>query len=253
MAKDKTMEKGQKRMIHTKIWLNESFSTMHPLSRLLYIGLVILADDDGRLKGNTTLLKSQIFPFDAKMKIETFKVLLKEVIKSKLVELYRVNGEYFLCHPNWKRYQYIRADLYKPSIFPENPLQTRDDAVTKKGTKEKKGKEREEKRSIDYLSKIPEEDKKLIFERFEITEKQLLSKAEDLKLYCEQKDRMYKDYKAFLFLALKKDFGPKKPKAIPRKPEEPKKEEPPAPGRPIPKDIKEGIGAIINKIKQDSK
>ena len=211
MAKDKKLEKGQKRMLHIKIWQNESFATMHPLSRLLYIGLVILADDDGKLKGNSTLLKSQIFPFDAKMKLDTFKILLKEVIKSKLVDLYRVNGEYFMSHPNWNRYQYIRPDLYKPSILPNNPLRNCNETDTQTGTKKRKEKIREED-GISYLSNLPKEDLKEFYDRFDCSEIAIKDKAESLKLWCESNGKQKKNYKAFLLVALKKDFPERKEK-----------------------------------------
>jgi hypothetical protein len=153
MSKDTTMEKGQKRMLHIKIWQNEGFATMSAEARLIYIGLIILADDDGKLKGNSTLLRSQIFPFDEKMSLEKFKFLLKEVKKSKLIDIYCVNNEYFICHPNWNRYQYIRKDLYKPSIYPDNPLQSRNVSVTETLPKKRKEKERKEKISKTKVSK----------------------------------------------------------------------------------------------------
>lgn len=60
--------------------------------------------------------------------------------------------------------------------------------------------------SIKYLSNIPKEDVKIFTDRFEATEKQIMGKAEDLKLYCESKGRIYKNYKSFLLNALRKDF-----------------------------------------------
>lgn len=47
--------------------------------------------------------------------------------------------------------------------------------------------------------------------RFIATEKQIKSKAEDLKLYCERKGRKYMNYKAFLLNALKNDFKERDP------------------------------------------
>lgn len=217
MAKiDNKMEKGQKRMIHIKIWQNESFATMNPLARLLYIGLVVLADDDGRLKGNSTLLKSQIFPFDAEMTLDDFKKLLKEVLKSKLIEIYRINGEYFMSHPNWKRYQYIRADLYKPSIFPENPLQICNEDVTEKGTKKRKEKKRKdnEENTISYFSNIPENDMQEFLNRFAVGKSKVLSKAEDFLLYCKSKAKWYDDPKSAFLNAMKKDFPKREIKTV---------------------------------------
>lgn len=65
--------------------------------------------------------------------------------------------------------------------------------------------------SIKYLENIPEEDMKTFTDRFDATPGKVRSKAEDLKLYCIRKGKMYKDYHAFLLNALKKDFRERVP------------------------------------------
>ena len=42
--------------------------------------------------------------------------------------------------------------------------------------------------------------------RFDCSRPAIKDKAESLKLYCESKGKRYKNYKAFLLTALKKDF-----------------------------------------------
>ena len=61
---------------------------------------------------------------------------------------------------------------------------------------------------IYYLSQLPEEDIQEFIKRFEINEKALKSKAEDLKLYVEGRGRQtyYKNFKSVLLNALKRDF-----------------------------------------------
>lgn len=60
--------------------------------------------------------------------------------------------------------------------------------------------------TINYLSDIPLEDMKEFTDRFDAGSKQIKNKAESLMLYCQSKGRSYKNYKAFLLNALKKDF-----------------------------------------------
>lgn len=67
-------------------------------------------------------------------------------------------------------------------------------------------------RKVKYLSDIPEEDIKEFTAKYLVTEKQLKSKAEDLLNYCQSKGKQYKDYKAFLRNAVKKDFGEREEK-----------------------------------------
>lgn len=59
---------------------------------------------------------------------------------------------------------------------------------------------------ITYLKKIPDEDLKEFTKRFVATEKQIKSKAEELMLYCQSKGKIYRNYKAFLLKALKRDY-----------------------------------------------
>ena len=53
-----------RRMIRTSLWQNEQFAKLSDKAKLLYIGTITIADDDGRLKGNSLILKGQIFPLD---------------------------------------------------------------------------------------------------------------------------------------------------------------------------------------------
>lgn len=64
-------------------------------------------------------------------------------------------------------------------------------------------------KTIKYLKQIPSEDLEEFKSRFITTDKEIISKAEDLYLYCERKGRTYKNYKAFLLNALKRDLKEK--------------------------------------------
>lgn len=61
-------------------------------------------------------------------------------------------------------------------------------------------------RSLSYLVNIPEEDL-IAFKEKGYDKSWVVSKGEDLYLYCESKGKKYKNYKAFLFNTLKKDYG----------------------------------------------
>jgi hypothetical protein len=60
--------------------------------------------------------------------------------------------------------------------------------------------------SIKYLSDIPSGDMMALVTRFDITPAKVRSVAEDLVLYCERKGKKYKDYRAFLLNAVKRDY-----------------------------------------------
>lgn len=60
--------------------------------------------------------------------------------------------------------------------------------------------------TIGYLDAVPEKDIKEFLGRFIVSEKQVKSLAEDLRLYCQRKGKKYKNYRAFLLNGLKRDF-----------------------------------------------
>ena len=200
-------------MVYTNLWQNVEFSKLSKEARLLYIGTITLADDDGRLKGNSVLLRSQVFPLDEGITSQHVRTWLNEIVKIGLVTFYQSNGEYFIQHPKWEKYQTIRADRKKDSDLPP-PLGNQ--AGDKRRHKLKEVKIREEKgevalkRSPRYLKEIPEEDLNEFHERFDCSKSAIKSKGEDLALWCESKGKAKRDYRAFLLVALKKDFPPRR-------------------------------------------
>ena len=61
---------ARKRMIDPQIWVIEDFSKLSFLSRLIWIGLISNADDEGRGKANISYLKSQLFPSDEDLSLK---------------------------------------------------------------------------------------------------------------------------------------------------------------------------------------
>lgn len=105
-------------MIHTSLWQNEQFAKLSDKAKLLYIGTITIADDDGRLKGNSLILKGQIFPLDEAVTSDQVRKYINECVKVKLINYYEVNGQYFLEHPNWQKFQTLRSDRKKDSEIP---------------------------------------------------------------------------------------------------------------------------------------
>lgn len=123
------MGKTVKRMIHSSIWESDQFVSLNARQRLTYIGLISIADDEGRLRGNPALLKSKIYPMDDGITSGTIESDLQAVEGAGLIIRYSVNGAVFIQHPNWEEYQNIRNDLFKPSKWPA--ADERNETVTK--------------------------------------------------------------------------------------------------------------------------
>ena len=113
-------------MLHLKLWTSEQFGKLSDKAKLLYVGLITLADDDGRLKGNPAYLRGQIFPYDEKLSVTDVLQLRNEIVLNGLITVYSIDGFEYIEHPKWKDYQVIRKDLYKESQLP-----SRNKSVTK--------------------------------------------------------------------------------------------------------------------------
>lgn len=61
------------------------------------------------------------------------------------------------------------------------------------------------KASISFLEKVPQEVLTAFSEEYSISLKGIQSKATDLLLWCQSKSKVYRDYKAFLENAIRKD------------------------------------------------
>jgi len=64
--------------------------------------------------------------------------------------------------------------------------------------------------TLSYLEDIPIEDIRDFIKIFNISERQLKEKAEELADYCRAKGKKYKDYRAFLRNAVRKEYGKRK-------------------------------------------
>ncbi len=112
------MANSQRRMVYSKIWTSEQFGKLSDKAKLLFIGTITLADDDGRLRGNPAYLRGQVFPYDEELNVAEVLQFRNEIEKSGLFSIYSINNLEYIQHPKWTEYQIIRKDLYKESSLP---------------------------------------------------------------------------------------------------------------------------------------
>jgi len=114
-----------RRLVTSEIWRNEKFGQLDDLGRLLFIGMITNADDDGRLKGSAIYLKATIFPYDNK-DINEIRSCINKCHKQGLIYLYSINGSEYIQLMGWQEHQSIRKDRYQPSRIPlpDNHLTT---------------------------------------------------------------------------------------------------------------------------------
>lgn len=109
------------RLIHKALYTNAQLGELDINIRYFYKALIVHSDDEGRLRANTKHLKALIFPFDEGLRTDTLSEWLEKLQASGLVCLYAVGEKEYLYHPNWKNWQTIRADRFKPSDCPCPP------------------------------------------------------------------------------------------------------------------------------------
>jgi len=108
----------RKRMLSPEMWDDKDFNKLSYLARLLFIGLITVADDEGRLPANCQFLKNNIFGYD-KISIKKVEKLCQELTKSmKNVRFYTIKGEKFCQLLAWERHQYLRKDRMRTSNIP---------------------------------------------------------------------------------------------------------------------------------------
>lgn len=106
---------ARKRMVDPDIWTDAGFMEMSFGARLLFLGMISRADDEGRGNGSAKSLKAAIFPSDdvTTGRLDSFK---KEVELHTRTKFYEINGQTYYQLDKWLSYQQIQHP--KPSAIP---------------------------------------------------------------------------------------------------------------------------------------
>jgi hypothetical protein len=106
-------------MIDPDFWNDGRVKRLSPTERLLFIGMVSHADDEGRLLADPAFLRSKIFPYDD-FTLEDIKSMRDHILKTNPnLQLYQNAGEDYLYFRKWPRYQ--KPSHPQPSKLPQPP------------------------------------------------------------------------------------------------------------------------------------
>ena len=141
-------------MVHTSMWASGQVSKLSRDARLLYVGMITLGDDDGRLKGSPALIRSQLYPYDEDVKVADVERWIKEIEAQKLVVGYCIGDECFFYHPKWEDYQHIREDRRRESNIPAPTFDFADVATKRQPKGNQTGDKTPLKLSKDNISKV---------------------------------------------------------------------------------------------------
>lgn len=97
-------------------WGSRTVAKLSRDARLLTLGLISFADDDGRFLGSMAAVNGFVFPNDELPHAKVRK-WLTEVAAVGLVHEYESDGVRYGCFPTWHEHQVINR--YTPSQLPE--------------------------------------------------------------------------------------------------------------------------------------
>ena len=202
-------------MVSKQIIDSDAFLDMSPTSQLLYFHLIMRADDEGFV-GNPKKIMREIG-----IQADDFKIL---IAKRFLIAF--ESGVVVIKH--WLIHNTIRMDRFNETSYQDekNMLDVKQNkAYTEMATtgiptgnqmepqvklsKVKLIKDSTE--SLSFLDKIDDETIREMTTRFRCDDAEVKTKAHALADYCRAKGKKYKDYRAMLGNALRKDFGERPP------------------------------------------
>ncbi|MBA7560204.1 hypothetical protein ES708_01826 [subsurface metagenome] len=106
-------------MIDPDFWNDGRVKKLSPIERLLFVGMISYADDEGRLLADPAFLRSKIFPYDD-FNLEQIISMRDHVLETNPnLQLYQNSGEEYLCFRKWARYQ--KPSHPQPSRLPKPP------------------------------------------------------------------------------------------------------------------------------------
>ena len=118
---------ARKRVIDPDIFFGETFTALNVSERLLYLGLWLNADDEGRMKASTVEIKHKIFPADDISPAQMRK-WFENLHKSRLICLYSVDGKDYLVVRGMRESQPLK--WFTPSKLPAPPVVAAESTTT---------------------------------------------------------------------------------------------------------------------------
>ena len=104
------------RTIKPMFWEDELVGSLSPVTRLTFIGLFSLADDEGRLPGSAIGIRSRVFAYDEEVTTSDVHDALYHLHECRRIRLYGNPEQTFIEVLNFKKHQ--RIDRPQKSLLP---------------------------------------------------------------------------------------------------------------------------------------
>jgi len=97
---------ARNRMIKPQFWSDEKTGLLSDKAKLLFIGMWNFADDEGKIRGHPSYLRSSVFPYSDESS-EIIKTALDELSAAGIIVTYRVNDQSYILIKNFLKHQKI--------------------------------------------------------------------------------------------------------------------------------------------------
>lgn len=105
-----------RRMIDSSMWENEKFGALPMGAKLLQVGMINHADDQGRVKAHPVYLSKAIFPYDEDVSVADIRKWLELLHANGTILLYVNDEKQYAQLTNWWKYQSLQ--YAQPSDYP---------------------------------------------------------------------------------------------------------------------------------------
>jgi len=110
------------RSVKPEIWDDVAVGEVSLHARLLFVGLITQADDDGYLPGNPKWIDSKIFPYD-ELSTDEIQKWVQELDSVGLIHHYEVDGKAYIRLPSWENHQSVDKRYHTPTKLPGAPAE----------------------------------------------------------------------------------------------------------------------------------
>lgn len=107
------------RTLKPEIWADEKVGSLSLHARLLFVGLITMADDQGRLQDLPPAILGHVFPHDD-LSLTRVVRCVDEIVQTGMLVRYEVGGRRYLAFRHWADHQKVNRAV--DSRFPQPPV-----------------------------------------------------------------------------------------------------------------------------------
>lgn len=216
---------ARKRMISPDFFSDEKVGALSPIGRLIFIGLWILAEDNGVGRANMAMLRGQILPYDD-ISLAEFTTEFQELSKLNLINTYEVKGQSYYRIINFLKHQTINhptpcklpTETEKSEVLPEDYRNTTvvlpEDSPTREYNIKEKNTIQSNTREYGSGHNVPMTEEQRHQLSLALGEERSAALIEDMSLYLRSSGKRYNDYYSTLLKWARREDD-KSPRASP--------------------------------------